>query len=97
MILTQEDIKSKLREIKPYLSDKYFVNKIGYFGSYSRNEFNEDSDIDILVEFVKPIGWDYFLLEEYLEKIFEKKIDLVTPNALKPQLKKYILNEVIYI
>jgi predicted nucleotidyltransferase len=53
------------------------------FGSYANESNNEFSDIDILVELEKPIGWKYFSLELYLEKIFDRKIDLVTKNALK--------------
>ena len=57
----------------------------------------EDSDIDILVELEKPIGWKFFTLEIYLEKIFDRKIDLVTKNALKEQIKDDILKQVNYV
>jgi predicted nucleotidyltransferase len=49
-----------------------------------------------LVELDKPIGWKYFTLEMYLEKTFGRKVDLVTKNALKEQLKEGILNQVNY-
>ncbi len=55
--MNQSEIENKLRSLKPILSNKYSVEKIGYFGSYSRNEQSEKSDIDILVDFSKPIGW----------------------------------------
>jgi hypothetical protein len=48
------------------------VKEIGLFGSFSRNTQNEESDIDLLVEFEKPIGWKFFSLEIYLQKIFNK-------------------------
>jgi uncharacterized protein len=67
------------------------------FGSYADESNNEYSDIDILVELEKPIGWKYFSLELYLEKIFGRKIDLVTKNALKEQIKDQILQQVHFV
>ena len=94
---TNIEIENKLRKLKPILNKQYFVYKIGYFGSYSRNEQNKDSDIDILVYFRKPIGWEFFDLHELLEKELELKVDLVSEKALKKQLRQIILNSVIYV
>jgi len=96
-MITRENIILKLREIKPFLKEEYAVKKIGLFGSFAENSFTEESDIDLLVEFEKPVGWKYFSLEIYLEKIFGRKIDLVTKNALKEQIKGQILEQVKYI
>jgi len=91
---TKAEILTKLAELKPILHEDFAVNEIGLFGSYSDNTNTEESDIDILVELEKPIGWKFFSLEQYLEKIFNKKIDLVTKNALKAQLRDEILKQV---
>lgn len=91
------EIDNILKELKPFLAHKYFVDKIGYFGSYSRGEQNEDSDIDILVSFKKPLGWEFFDLQELLEKELKIKVDLISEKALKKQLKKFILNDVKYV
>jgi len=91
------EIENKLKELKPVLLRKYFVDKIGYFGSYSRNEENEDSDIDILVSFKKPLGWEFFDLQELLENELKLKVDLVSEKALKKQLRQIILNNVKYV
>lgn len=91
------EIERKLKEIKPELEDKYHVSRIGYFGSYADDRQNENSDLDILVEFSEPIGWDFFTLEKFLEKTFGIPIDLVTKNALKERIKGSILNQVNYI
>ena len=96
-MLTKEHILSKLRELKPTLSEEYSVKKIGIFGSFSNDDANEISDIDILVELERPIGWKFFTLELFLEKVFNRKIDLVTKNALKDQIKDHILSQVNYI
>ncbi len=93
---SKTDILNKLRELKPILSKEYAVRRIGLFGSFADNSADENSDIDLLVELEKPIGWKFFSLEIYLEKIFGRKIDLVTKNALKEQIKKDILNKVNY-
>ena len=94
---TNIDIENKLKELKPVLFQKYYVNKIGYFGSFSRNEQTEDSDVDILVSFNKPVGWEFFDLQEFLENELKLKVDLVSEKALKAQLKEIILNSVKYI
>ena len=95
-MITRNEILMKLKELKPNLYKDYSVKEIGLFGSFSDESFNEESDIDILVELEKPIGWKFFSLEIYLEKIFNRKIDLVTKNALKEQIKENILKQVKY-
>jgi uncharacterized protein len=91
------EIENKLKELKPVLLKKYFVDKIGYFGSYSRNEQNENSDIDILVSFKKPLGWEFFDLQELLENELKIKVDLVSEKALKKQLRQIIFKNVKYV
>jgi predicted nucleotidyltransferase len=88
--------KGEIREYKPILERQYCVKKIGVFGSYARNEQKDNSDIDILVEFYRPVGFQFINLKIFLEEILNKKVDLVTPNALKPQIKEKILREVSY-
>lgn len=94
---SRSEIEKKLKELKPVLFQKYFVDKIGYFGSFSRNEQTKDSDIDILVSFRKPIGWDFFDLQEFLENELKLKVDLLSEKALKEQLKQIILKSVKYV
>jgi predicted nucleotidyltransferase len=96
-MITRNYIVNKLRDLKPTLYKEYSVKEIGLFGSFADNSYSEDSDIDILIEFEKPIGWKYLSLEIYLESIFGRKIDLVTKNALKEQIKDKILDQVNYI
>lgn len=94
---SRNEILAKLKELKPTLYKEYAVKEIGLFGSFSDNTFTLDSDIDILVVLERPIGWKFFSLEIYLEKIFGRKIDLVTRNALKDQIKDSILKQVKYV
>ncbi|WP_462318761.1 nucleotidyltransferase family protein [Marinilabilia sp.] len=60
---SDQEIFEKLREIKPLLNRDFSVKQIGLFGSFSDGTFSEDSDVDILVELEKPIGWKFFSLE----------------------------------
>jgi len=83
--------------MKPQLADKFHVSRIGYFGSFANDKQNENSDLDILVEFSEPIGWEFFTLERFLEQSFGIPIDLVTKNALKERLKDSILKQVSYV
>jgi len=91
------EILKKLSDLKPILHRDYSVKTIGIFGSFSDDSFTDESDIDLLVEFDKPIGWKFFSLEIFLENNLGRKIDLVTKNALKEQIKYKILNQVKYI
>ena len=95
---SKENILRKLDTIKPELKTRFNVREIGLFGSFVREEEMETSDIDILVEFEKPIGFFKFMeLEEYLELQLERKVDLVSKKALKPFIGQYILEEVITV
>lgn len=95
-IYSIEEIKAILNENKDYFTEKYNVNNFLLFGSYAKNLQTADSDIDLLVNFVKPIDlFDFVDLQDYLTKIFNKKIDLGTVNGLKPFVKDSILKEAL--
>lgn len=96
-MLSRIEIENKLHEIKPLLREKFHVSKIGYFGSYINGQQTSNSDLDLLVEFSQPVGWEFFTLEKFLEKALGLPVDLVTKNALKTRIKESILNQVIYI
>jgi len=92
------EIIAILRQHEKELKRKYSIREMGVFGSYLRGEAKEGSDLDILVEFEKPIGFFEFLeLEEYLSNLIGIKVDLVSKKALKPHIGKYILEEVVMI
>lgn len=82
----------------PEMESKFYVKKMGIFGSVARGDDTKKSDIDILVEFKRTPGFFAFLeLENYLSQLLnKKKIDLVSKKALKPIIKKTILDEVVY-
>jgi len=87
-----------LRKNEHEIKKRFGIRKIGIFGSFARGEEKEESDIDILVEFQDNYKTfdNYMDLKFSLEDLFGRKIDLVTIDALRPQLKDGILQEVIY-
>ena len=72
------------------------VRSLALFGSVVRGEATSDSDVDILVEFSKPVGLFAFLeVKELLENLLGVRVDLVTRNALHPRLRDSILKEAV--
>ena len=95
---SRQDVIQSLKNLKSEVARDYSVKTIGIFGSVARDEQTEQSDIDLLVEFSRPVGFVTFMrLEEYLSDRLGKKVDLVTPDALKPVIRLDVLREVIYV
>ncbi|MCU0630829.1 MAG: nucleotidyltransferase family protein [Methanoregulaceae archaeon] len=95
---TRQDILSSLTKIKDEVAKEYSVKRIGVFGSVARDEQTDRSDIDLLVEFSKPVGFVHFMqLEEFLSERLGNHVDLVTPDSLKPVIRQDVLSEVIYV
>ena len=95
---TLEDLKSVLQTHKKEIDKKYGISEIGIFGSYVKNEQDNESDVDILVEFRKATDLITFVnLKNYLSELLNLNVDLVMKKALKPRLGQRIINEVIYI
>lgn len=95
-----EEIKQKVIELKPILKEKYKIKEIGIFGSYVKGKEKKKSDLDILVEFEEEaeIGLIKFVhLENYLKNLLGIKVDLVFKRALKPNIGRRIMQEVVYL
>ncbi len=80
---------------------KYQISELAIFGSQARGDFTEKSDFDFLVEFQPEAQIDYFDffdIQEKLEKVVNRKVDLVSKNGLKPLIRQQVLSEaeVIY-
>lgn len=89
---TLAEIKKILNDYREYLYKNYGVKEIYLFGSYVRNEQKEDSDLDLLVQLEKPIGLKFVELGDFLEKILDMKVDVLT----FPMIEKnpYLLEEI---
>jgi uncharacterized protein len=90
-------IQDKLLQAKPQLSRKYHVNLIGLFGSILRADFRPDSDIDIVVDFSQPIGIEFIDLADELEKLLNRKVDLVSKAGIRPQYYRAIEPEILCV
>jgi predicted nucleotidyltransferase len=94
--MQQESVLDILRRHRHELQ-QFGVKSIALFGSVVREEARPESDIDILVEFGRPVGLLTFLrLQHRLEDLLGRRVDLVTPAALKRQLRDRILKEAVY-
>ncbi len=86
-----EEVLATLQRLKSEFSTRFSVSRIGIFGSVARGEQTEASDIDILVELSRPVGFFTFVeLEEYLSLCLGAPVDLVTPDALKPLIREQV-------
>lgn len=91
------EILSELKTIKADLADRFHVSEIGIYGSVTRADFGTMSDIDILVDFDKPIGIKFIELADYIEQHLKHKVDLVSKKALKDRFYQKIINEIVYV
>jgi len=96
-VQTKEQIFTLLRRHQPDLR-RFGVQRCGVFGSFVRNEAQDQSDVDILVEFAPAQKtFDNFMhLAFFLEDLFGRTVDLITPESLSPYIGPHILREVEY-
>ena len=73
------------------------IEYLGLFGSVARKEKSASHDVDVLVRFNEPKGFEFISIRDGLSRIFKQRVDLVTEKALHPLLKKNILKEVVTI
>lgn len=98
--LTKEEIISFLRDNKNLFKKKYHIEKIALFGSYSRNEAQENSDIDLAYEMEpkEKMGYLEFLaIEKFLTQKFKKPIELVDLKYMNPIIKLKAEKELTYV
>lgn len=96
-VINENDLINDLRRMLPELKSKFFVSRIGYFGRVVPDRRYPTHDIDLLVEFSKPVGWKFFELEDYLEYKLNRKIDITTEAGLSENIKNKVHDTVMYI
>ncbi|MDY9919372.1 MULTISPECIES: nucleotidyltransferase family protein [Proteiniphilum] len=94
---TLEEVTRALYNHKSRLFDSYPIKSMAIFGSYSRREQNDSSDLDILVEFSDKIGVRFIDLAEELEDILGFKVDLVSKNGIKEKYLESIGSDLLYV
>lgn len=96
--MNRNEILEKLKNYKIQKSGKYGINNIGLFGSFSREEGDEESDIDIVIETTEPDVFKIIHIKEELEFIFSRPVDIVRKREnMNPYLKKRIERDAIYV
>ena len=96
--MKRSDVLRILHEKRGELSEKYGVKSLALFGSVARDEARPDSDVDLLIDFERPVGLFAFIrLQQFLETLLGCKVDLGTLRSLKPRLKGIVLQEAINI
>ena len=100
LLMSKNEIIDYLQKQQPYFYAHFGIKFVGLFGSFSRGDETNDSDIDILykIEEDKKLSmFKYLKIASQLEDFFQKKIDLVRVDTLKPRVKKYIDRDLIYV
>ena len=96
--ITKDQAVNLLRQHKQTLEQRFGVIELALFGSIVRDEAFQGSDVDILVKFDNPAAFRaYFGTASYLEDVFGRRVDLVTPKALRPELRPFVEREAIYV
>lgn len=94
---TLADILAVLRRERARLFTKYGLKSMAVFGSATRDDFRPDSDVDIMVEFERPIGIEFVDLADELETIVQREVDLVTRGSIKERYMPYVLSDIKYV
>jgi len=96
--MKQDVLLQILRQKKAELAQKFGVKSLSLFGSVARNEATSTSDVDLLVEFNRPVGYfGLFALQDYLEDLLGCPVDLGTPDSLKPYIRESVMGDLIRV
>ena len=96
--MKQDIVLQTLKQRNAELTTKFGVKSLLLFGSVARNEATPASDVDLLVEFNRPVGYfGLFALQDYLENLLGCSVDLGTPDSLKPYIKERVMGELIRV
>lgn len=96
--MKREQVLQILNEHKTEIKERFGVKSLTLFGSTARDENTPTSDIDLLVEFSQPVGYfRLFELQDYLETVLGCRVDVGTPNSLKPSIRYRIQGEILRV
>ena len=94
--MKQDAVVEILKQNNAELTKQFGVKSLLLFGSVAKNEATATSDVDLLVEFNRPVGcFGLFALQDYLEKLLGCSVDLGTPESLKPYVREHVMGELI--
>lgn len=94
--MTRDELLAKLRELKPWLEEQGIVN-VRLFGSYARDEAGPDSDVDLLVDIAKPMGWEFFGIESQLTERLGLPVEMGTERSMHRLLRQRVVPEIVHV
>jgi len=96
--MKQDVVIRILKQKNAEMTKQFGVKSLLLFGSVARDEATSKSDVDLLVEFNRPVGYfGLFALQDYLEKLLGCPVDLGTPDSLKPYVRERVMGELIRV
>jgi uncharacterized protein len=96
--MKQDVVLQILKQKNAELTTQFGVKSLSLFGSVARNEATSTSDVDLLVEFNRPVGYfGLFALQDYLEKLLGCSVDLGTFDSLKPYMRERVMGDLIHV
>lgn len=101
-MLDREDIINYLSKNKQFFKEEFFVDKIGLIGSYARNDYHNESDIDLVVYFLPEANNNrifrlYIGLQEFISSQLNKNVDIIVNGKVLPAFKEVLKKEIIYV
>ncbi len=94
--MTRAELLEKLRELKPWLAEQGIVN-VRLFGSYARDEAGPDSDVDLLVDVARPMGWEFFGVERELGIRLGRKVEMGTDDAMHRLVRQSAAKDLLLV
>ena len=96
--MQQDVVLQLLKQKNAELANEFGVKSLSLFGSVARNEARPTSDVDLLVEFSRPVGYfGLFALQDYLEKLLGCSVDIGTLDSLKPYMRERIMGDLVHV
>ena len=91
------EIRRRLAAARPALADRYPIRSLAVFGSFARGEAGPESDVDVLVEFSEPVGWEVADLAEELDALLGRHVDLVSRGALDDRRLRVVAPDLVEV
>ena len=92
--MNRAELLEKLRELKPWLAEQG-VGNVRLFGSFARDEAGPDSDVDLVVDLLKPMGLEFFGLANDLEDRLGRRVDLCTEKGMNPRVFQHVSRDIV--
>ena len=96
--MNRDELLTILRTHKPTLAERFGVTSLSLFGSFARDQATDESDVDILVGYDAPAtSRSFFGVQFYIEDLLGRRVDLVTNNALRKEIRPYVERDLINV